>query len=170
MAHKKAAWSAKNLRDSNPKYRGVKIFGGQHATAWAILIRQKGDKYKAGKNVYVGKDFTLHASVEGVVSFRKKKVKRYDGRKYTKTFIDVLPLEEQSKKAPAKKTASKKTVKAPAKKSAPTKETAKEPAAKTWAETTSMTVKDLKAKAKDLGIAGYSTMKKAELVTAIDKA
>jgi large subunit ribosomal protein L27 len=64
MAHKKAAGSAKNLRDSNPKYRGVKLFGGQFAKAGNIIVRQKGDKYKPGKNTYVGRDFTIHAAID----------------------------------------------------------------------------------------------------------
>jgi len=53
MAHKKAAGSAKNLRDSNPKYRGVKLFGGQIAKAGNIIIRQKGSKYVPGENTYM---------------------------------------------------------------------------------------------------------------------
>lgn len=92
MAHKKAAWSAKNLRDSNPKYRGVKLFGGQKATAWNIVIRQKGDKYECGTNVYASKDFTIHAKIDGVVVFSKKKFTRFDGRKYLKTIVDIAPV------------------------------------------------------------------------------
>lgn len=91
MAHKKAAWSAKNLRDSNPKYRWVKLFGWQEAKAWNILIRQKWDKYEIWQNVYKWKDFTIHADVDGIVSFRKKKITRFDGKVYLKTFVDVLP-------------------------------------------------------------------------------
>ncbi|UFX82806.1 50S ribosomal protein L27 [Candidatus Absconditicoccus praedator] len=90
MAQKKAAGSAKNLRDSKPKYRGVKIFGGQKAKAGNVIIRQKGDKYKPGSNVYVTRDFTVHAKVDGVVSFRKKKFQRFDGRKYLKTVVDIV--------------------------------------------------------------------------------
>ncbi len=94
MAHKKAAGSAKNLRDSNPKYRWVKLFWWQFAKAWNIIIRQKGDKYKLGKNVYMGRDFTIHAAIDGVVQFRKKKIVRFDWRKYLKTVVDVIPVEE----------------------------------------------------------------------------
>ncbi len=93
MAHKKAAGSAKNLRDSNPKYRWVKLFGGQVAKAWNIIVRQKGDKYKLGKNVYMGRDFTIHAAIDWIVHFRKKKFVRFDGRKYLKTVVDVLPID-----------------------------------------------------------------------------
>jgi large subunit ribosomal protein L27 len=89
MAHKKAGWSAKNLRDSNPKYRGVKLFGGQKAVAGNIVVRQKGSKYECGKNVYEGKDFSIHAKIDGTVVFKKKKVGRFDGRKYLKTVVDV---------------------------------------------------------------------------------
>jgi len=90
MAHKKAAGSAKNLRDSNPKYRWVKLFGGQTAKSGNIIVRQKGTKYVAGKNVYMGKDSTIHAQIDGVVKFTRKKVRRFDGRKYEKTFVNVV--------------------------------------------------------------------------------
>jgi len=93
MAHKKAAGSAKNLRDSNPKYRGVKLFGGQFAKAGNIIVRQKGDKYKPGKNTYVGRDFTIHAAIDWIVHFRRKRFLRWDGRKYEKTVVEVLPKE-----------------------------------------------------------------------------
>ena len=78
MAHKKAAGSAKNLRDSNPKFRGIKLSGGQSARAGNIIVRQKGDKYQLGRGVYKGSDFTIHAAIDGVVSFAKRNVKRYD--------------------------------------------------------------------------------------------
>ena len=89
MAHKKAGGSAKNLRDSKPKYRWVKVFGGQKATAWNIIIRQKGSKYECGKNTYAGKDFSIHAAVDGTVSFSKKNFERFDGRRYLKTVVNV---------------------------------------------------------------------------------
>lgn len=91
MAHKKAAWSAKNLRDSKPKYRGVKVFWGQKVLAWNIIVRQKGNKYEVGKNTYFGKDFSIHASIDGVVEFSKSNKTRFDGRKYLKTFVNVVP-------------------------------------------------------------------------------
>lgn len=90
MATKKAAWSAKNLRDSNPKYRWVKLFWWQVAKAGNVIIRQKWDKYKAWKNVYITNDFTVHAKIDGKVSFRKKKVERFDWKKYLKTFVDIV--------------------------------------------------------------------------------
>jgi len=91
MAHKKAAGSAKNLRDSNPKYRWVKLFGGQTAKAGNIIIRQKWSKYVPGENAYMASDFTIHAKIDGVVKFSRKKLLRFDGRKYERTIVNVVP-------------------------------------------------------------------------------
>jgi large subunit ribosomal protein L27 len=91
MAHKKAAGSADNLKTSNPKYRGVKLFGGQVARAGNIIIRQKGDKYEIGNNVFKAADFSIHAKVDGVVTFTKKNVVKFDGRKFLKTFVHIVP-------------------------------------------------------------------------------
>ena len=85
MAHKKGEGSVKNGRDSNSKRLGVKIFGGQPAIAGNILVRQRGTKYHPGKNVGVGKDYTLFATNDGVVEFRKGKG--------DKTFVSVVPAE-----------------------------------------------------------------------------
>ena len=85
MAHKKAASSTDNGRDSNPNYLGVKLFGGQEAKAGNILIRQRGTKYHAGENVYMGKDHTLHAKIAGKVEFSKRRSNR--------TFISIVPAE-----------------------------------------------------------------------------
>lgn len=71
MAHKKAGGSTKNGRDSNPKYRGIKRYDGQQVNAGEIIVRQVGQTWKAGKNVYLGKDFTVHAKVTGIVRFIK---------------------------------------------------------------------------------------------------
>ena len=81
MAHKKGEGSVKNGRDSESKRLGVKIFGGQPAIAGNIIISQRGTVYHPGKNVGVGKDFTLFALTDGVVEFRK-------GRK-NRTFVSV---------------------------------------------------------------------------------
>lgn len=89
MAHVKAAGSTKNGRDSNPKYRGVKMFGGQTVVAGNIIVRQKGSKMEPGINTYLGRDYTIHAAVDGVVTFGKTKVVRFDGRKYLKTTVSV---------------------------------------------------------------------------------
>ncbi len=76
MAHKKGAGSTKNGRDSNSKRLGVKRFGGQVVKAGNILVRQRGMKFKPGKNVGCGKDFTLYALVDGVIKFDYHKTKR----------------------------------------------------------------------------------------------
>lgn len=93
MAHKKAGGAAKNLRDSKPKYRGVKIFGGQKTLAGNIIIRQKGSKYECGENTYEGADFSIHAECDGIVAFKTKKFTRFDGRKYIKTVVEVQTAE-----------------------------------------------------------------------------
>ncbi|MGQ9510842.1 MAG: 50S ribosomal protein L27 [Thermaceae bacterium] len=72
MAHKKGLGSTKNGRDSNPKYLGVKKFGGETVRAGNILVRQRGTKFKPGKNVGMGRDYTLFALVDGVVEFQDK--------------------------------------------------------------------------------------------------
>ena len=82
MAHKKGEGSVKNGRDSHSKRLVVKIFGGQAAIAGNIIVRQRGTTYHAGKNVGVGKDFTLFALVDGLVEFKKKKG--------DKTFVSIL--------------------------------------------------------------------------------
>lgn len=83
MSHKKAAGSTKNGRDSNAQRRGVKKFGGQNVLAGNILVRQVGTKLHPGNNVGMGKDFTLFALIDGVVTFERKgrdrkKVSVYD--------------------------------------------------------------------------------------------
>ena len=109
MAHKKAAGAAKNLRDSQPKYRGIKLFGGQKAVAWNIIVRQNGSKYECGANTYLASDFSIHAATDGIVMFKPKRFKRFDGRTYLKTVVYVAPEAEvkAEKKAPAKKAAPK---------------------------------------------------------------
>jgi large subunit ribosomal protein L27 len=72
MAHKKAAGSSKNGRDSVGKRLGVKRFGGQEVTAGSILVRQRGTTFHPGNNVGCGKDYTLFALVDGVVKFETK--------------------------------------------------------------------------------------------------
>ena len=77
MAHKKGVGSSRNGRDSNPKYRGVKMFGGESVRAGNILVRQCGTKWHPGRNVGMGNDFTLFALVDGVVKFEHKNKRRY---------------------------------------------------------------------------------------------
>ena len=85
MAHKKGEGSVKNNRDSQSKRLGVKIFGGQAAVSGNIIVRQRGTVYHPGKNVGVGKDYTLFALSDGVVEFRKSK--------NNKTIVSVTAVE-----------------------------------------------------------------------------
>jgi large subunit ribosomal protein L27 len=95
MAHKKGAGSTDNGRDSKSKRLGVKLFGGQKATAGNIIIRQRGTRYHIGDNVYLGRDFTVHAAIDGIVTFKKKKDNR--------TYVSVQPAEVVAAAAPAPK-------------------------------------------------------------------
>ena len=70
MAHKKSGGSSSNGRDSNPKYLGVKKYGGQDVIAGNIILRQRGTKWHPGKNVGLGRDFTIFALIPGKVSFK----------------------------------------------------------------------------------------------------
>ena len=72
MAHKKAGGSTRNGRDSNPKYLGVKRYGGENVLAGNIIVRQRGTRFHAGENVGVGKDHTLFALADGKVKFEHK--------------------------------------------------------------------------------------------------
>ena len=72
MAHKKGAGSSKNGRESHSKRLGVKLFGGQTAKAGSILVRQRGTRHNPGEGVGLGRDHTLFALVDGIVTFRKK--------------------------------------------------------------------------------------------------
>ena len=72
MAHKKAGGSTRNGRDSNPKYLGVKRYGGESVLAGNIIVRQRGTRFHAGENVGVGKDHTLYALADGKVKFEQK--------------------------------------------------------------------------------------------------
>ena len=85
MAHKKGEGSVKNGRDSQSKRLGVKIYGGQSAIAGNIILRQRGTVYHPGKNVGVGRDFTIFALTDGVVEFRKTKA--------DKTLVSVNAIE-----------------------------------------------------------------------------
>ena len=84
MAHKKGVGSSNNGRESESKRLGVKIFGGQFAQAGNIIVRQRGTVHHPGENVYLGKDHTLHAKVDGIVNFKKKSD--------NKSFVSIDPL------------------------------------------------------------------------------
>ncbi|MFM1913643.1 MAG: hypothetical protein RIR51_1486 [Bacteroidota bacterium] len=105
MAHKKGVGSSKNGRESHSKRLGVKLFGGQKVIAGNIIVRQRGTAHNAGENVGVGKDHTLFALKDGIISFKKG----FKGR----SFVHVLPAVEPkdaAPKAPAKKAPAKKEV------------------------------------------------------------
>ncbi len=72
MAHKKAGGSTRNGRDSNPKFLGVKAYGGEFVTAGSIIVRQRGTKFHPGSNVGLGRDHTIYALVDGFVAFKIK--------------------------------------------------------------------------------------------------
>lgn len=109
MAHKKGEGSVKNGRDSQSKRLGVKIFGGQAVVSGNIIIRQRGTVYHPGKNVGVGKDWTLFALLDGVVEFKKGKADRtfvsvtaLSPNLVTETPESKVPIEEASSKAERK--------------------------------------------------------------------
>lgn len=90
MAHKKAGGSAKNLRDSNPKYLGIKLHSGENAKTGSIIVRQRGTKIMPGKNVGIGKDHTLFALKKGKVNFRNKRKLHFDGKIIVKKVVDII--------------------------------------------------------------------------------
>lgn len=91
MATKKSGGTAKNLRDSKPKYLGVKLYDGQMSKPGAVLVRQRGTRVLPGKNVRIGKDHTLFATIEGVVHFANKRKTRFNGESVQKKVVNVLP-------------------------------------------------------------------------------
>jgi large subunit ribosomal protein L27 len=90
MAHTKAGGTTKNLRDSNPKYLGVKRADGQKVAVGEIIVRQRGTKILPGKNIGVGVDHTLFASVAGMVKFRSVRKTNFDGRTNSRRIVDVV--------------------------------------------------------------------------------
>ncbi len=87
MAHKKGVGSSNNGRDSKSKRLGVKLFGGQLAKAGNIIVKQRGTRFHPGDNVYMSKDFSIHAKVDGFVTFKVKRQKR--------TFVSIIPVTEE---------------------------------------------------------------------------
>ncbi len=122
MAHKKGAGSTDNGRDSAPQYLGVKKFGGEHVLAGNIIVTQKGTKFHAGLNTYLGKTHTLHAKIEGIVGFKKVA----EGKRVayvlpmanaSSTAIKISPEDQaaiDAKKAAAKAAAAQRAAKAAA--------------------------------------------------------
>lgn len=144
MAHKKGVGSTDNGRDSDSKRLGVKLFGGQAAIAGNIIIRQRGTKYHPGENVYMGKDFTIHAKVDGTVAFRKRRSNR--------TYVSIVPVDAVAV-APA----------APAKKAAPKKEAAPAAARSVAAEAPAPAAPKAAAKAEKIELPNGKSIKQDDL-------
>lgn len=89
MSTTKSVGSSKNFRDSNPKYLGVKLFAGEQAKAGQILIRQRGTKFLPGKNVGLGRDHTLFALKQGIVSFATKRKRGFDNSQRIAKIVNV---------------------------------------------------------------------------------
>lgn len=96
MAHRKAGGSVKNLGDSNPKYLGIKLPGGALAVPGAIILRQRGSRFRAGRNVDMGKDRTIFALTEGIVRFYRQRRVRFDGHKTVSQFVEVVKVAPQA--------------------------------------------------------------------------
>ena len=92
MAHKKAAGSTSNGRDSHGQRLGVKKFSGEFAKSGNILVRQRGTTVRPGMNVMKGSDDTLFAVASGIVSFTEKRIKRFTGHFTTAKFVNVTPV------------------------------------------------------------------------------
>ena len=86
MAHKKGVGSSRNGRTSNPQYRGIKKYGGEKVIAGNIIVRQCGTKWHPGRNVGLGRDYTIYALVDGVVKFEHKSK--------TQLKVSVVPVEQ----------------------------------------------------------------------------
>ncbi len=161
MAHKKGVGSTDNGRDSNSKRLGVKIYGGQSATAGNIIVRQRGTRFHPGDNVYMGKDFTLHAGIDGTVVYKKRRLNR--------TFVSILPSSaavdtataiaiDEEREAAAARRAAEKAARAEAAAEAKAKKEAEEASraaaeAKLAAEAADKAAADEKAKAEAVAAA-----------------
>lgn len=90
MAHTKAQGSTKNLRDSKPKYLGIKLADGARAKKGAIIVRQRGTRVYAGKNVGMGKDHTLFSLIHGKVQFQEKRKTSFNGKMKRVKVVSVV--------------------------------------------------------------------------------
>jgi large subunit ribosomal protein L27 len=90
MAHKKAAGTTKNGRDSNPRYLGIKIADGATAQVGSIVVRQKGYNIMPGRNVKMGKDYTIYSVKEGKVKFGTKRKTSFDSKIEKKGIVSVI--------------------------------------------------------------------------------
>lgn len=91
MSQKRAGGSSKNLRDSKPKYLGVKCSDGATVATGHVLVRQRGTRIMPGKNVRVGRDHTLYAVREGVAKYRQVRKRRFDGKIITRSTVEIVP-------------------------------------------------------------------------------
>ena len=89
MAHRKAGGTAKNLRDSNAQYLGIKLSDGQKAQSGSIIVRQRGTVIMAGNNVGLGKDHTLFALKDGTIKFGSRRKVSFNGRTMVKKVVNV---------------------------------------------------------------------------------
>lgn len=89
MAHTKAGGSTRNGRDSAGRRLGVKLFGGQVAGTGDIILRQRGERYVSGTNTFLGNDYTIHAAVDGTVSYRQVRKTSFTGATHRKTVVSV---------------------------------------------------------------------------------
>ena len=90
MAHTKSGGSTSNLRDSQPKYLGVKLYAGQQAKAGNVIVRQRGTRFVPGNGVRRGHDDTLFATMTGTVKFADKRKTRYDGTRVIRKEVSIV--------------------------------------------------------------------------------
>ncbi|MEO5635368.1 MAG: 50S ribosomal protein L27 [Candidatus Paceibacterota bacterium] len=90
MAHRKAGGTAKNLRDSNPKYLGIKVSDGQKAQHGSIIVRQRGSVFMAGNGVSIGKDHTIFALKDGTVKFGSRRKTSFNGKSVVKKVVHII--------------------------------------------------------------------------------
>lgn len=90
MAHRKAGGTARNLRDSNPKYLGTKLYDGESAKTGFVIVRQRGTRILAGENVSTGRDHTLFAMQDGIVSYGIKRKIGFNGKTVVKKVANVV--------------------------------------------------------------------------------
>ena len=90
MAHRKAGGTAKNLKDSNPQYLGIKLYDGEKAQSGSIIVRQRGTRIIAGDNVGLGKDHTLFALKDGTVKFGSKRKTAFNGKTAVHRVVSVI--------------------------------------------------------------------------------
>ncbi len=94
MATTKAGGTAKNLNDSNPKYLGVKRADGTLVEVGEIIVRQRGTKIMAGRNIGIGKDHTLFSLIKGIVKFGSKRKMDFDGRSKVRSIVEIAPVQQ----------------------------------------------------------------------------